>query len=316
MNRSLLKSCLAGLALASTGVSCGGVATTGTYYYDPYMYSYYYPADLSYSTYYYTDAWAYNGLYYSTDIEQAQTTSPAHWSVGNALRALARGQAICPGQVTVTPKTVMPVCASGQSSNVPSGVTVVFTGCQLTGGGVVDGTVDVTAMQTTSDETCGPSTSITLTHKTVITNLSYRGTDGSKLVIPDQTDTGTNNFMLGTTPTSVNINSTGRFQFYDSGQTLVLDQNFNGTRTFKFAGTQQSYTVDGVMNSQDNKTSGQTATFTATGLTRTNDCCHPTAGSLTLSRMGPTMDQHTFTFGPTCGAATQDGSGLTLPACN
>src|SRR4029453_18398583 len=90
------------------------------------------------------------------------------------------------------------------------------------------------------------------------------------------------------------------------------DQNFNGTRSFKFANTQQSYSIDGLINLKDN-TSSTTSSITASGLSRTNDCCYPTGGNLHIARMtGSSSDQHSWTFGPGCGSATQDSTSMTL----
>jgi hypothetical protein len=297
------------LAALTAGLTC--TSDSGTYYYDPYLYSYYYPADIAYSTYYWTDSWVYTDVYYA----QKQQTVPTRWTVGNAIRALARGDTgVCPGQVTVTPKMAPSPC-SNTDEMVRSGVTIIFTGCQLSGGGVVDGMIDTTAMQSASDPACGQGSMVTLTHTTTITNLSYRGMNGQRLVIPNQTDTGTNTFSFGQMPDMVSINSTGRFQFYDNSGALVHDQNFNGTRSFKFNGSQTSYATDGLINLKDN-TSSTTSTITGSGITRTNDCCYPTAGNLSVARMtGSSSDQHSWTFGPTCGAATQDGTAVTLAAC-
>jgi hypothetical protein len=298
------------LAALTAGLTC--TTSTGSYYYDPYLYSYYYPADLAYSSYYWTDPWVYSDVYYDQATQQA---SPARWTVGNAIRALARGDTtVCPGQVTVTPKMSASPCTTNDQM-VRSGATIIFNGCQLAGGGVVDGMIDVTAMQNTSDPSCGQDAMITLTHTTTITNLSYRGSGGQRLVIPSQTDSGTNTFTFGQTPAMISINSTGRFQFYDNNNQLVHDQNFNGTRSFKFGGSQQSYTVDGLVNLKDNTTT-TTSTITASGLARTNDCCYPTAGNLHVARMTSSNgDQHSWTFGPGCGAVTQDGTATTLAAC-
>jgi len=316
MKLSSLKAWYTAVAIAMTAGGCTGTGAYTYTYYDPYLYSYYYPADLSYSTYYYTDAWAYSGLYYSRVESTSQAaTTPSRWTVGTALRALARRDSVCPGQVTITRKMATPVCSTSQEP-VPSGATVVFKGCQLAGGGVVDGTVDVTAMASTSDETCGTSTTITLNHTSTITNLSYKGSGGSRLVIPNGTDTGTNSFTVGQMPATVSITSSGRFQFYDNNNKLLTDQNYNGTRSYKFADTQQGYTVDGTLNLQDNSATGSTSTLNATGVTRTSDCCYPTAGTLSLNQTGGAMPgQHSFTFGPTCGATTQDSGSHTLPAC-
>ena len=78
-------------------------------------------------------------------------------AVGQAIREAALGDVVCAGQATVTPKTGTTIC--GVSA---SGVNIVFSGCQLSGGGTIDGTVDVQITRSASDTTCDSSTTITL----------------------------------------------------------------------------------------------------------------------------------------------------------
>jgi hypothetical protein len=304
--RQVTQVALAALTAALACSDGGGSAD------DPYLATYYHPADVAYSTYYWTDPWVYGDLYYSGPAP----TAPPAWTAGNAIRALARGDtSVCPGQVSVTPKMTLAACSTTDDQMVRSGVTVVFMGCQLTGGGTIDGTFDVTGRQTVSDPGCGQGSIVTLTHTTVTTNLSFRSAAGIRLVIPSATDTGSNTFMLGETPAVVSIDSVGRFQYYDSRGKLLQDQDFNGTRTFQFEGSQQEYTVDGLVNLEDN-TSTMTSTIAASGLARTNDCCHPTGGDLRIARVnGSSTQQHGYTFGPSCGQATQDSTNTTLQAC-
>jgi hypothetical protein len=84
------------LAATAGGVGCyddddyvdtGSVDYSYEYYYP---YAYYYPADLTYSSYYWTDDWYYSDWYYSF----AQTVGPRR-VIGDMIRALARGEAVC-----------------------------------------------------------------------------------------------------------------------------------------------------------------------------------------------------------------------------
>jgi hypothetical protein len=62
---------------------------------------------------------------------------------------------------------------------------------------------------------------------------------------------------------------------------------------------------------------GPSPVTTATGLTRTSECCHPTAGTLNVERLeGSTTDQRSWTFGPSCGAVTPNSLGTTPAACD
>src|SRR5215831_13891618 len=121
LGRVLWRACLApALMLVGAAMAgCGGSGTTSTVAYtyeDPYLYTYYYPADLTYTGYYAADSWNY-GLYYAArgavpgSVEAATViNNTGRPSLGSTLRALIRGESVCPGQVTVTPKTAPPAC--------------------------------------------------------------------------------------------------------------------------------------------------------------------------------------------------------------
>src|SRR5450631_4461484 len=133
-------------ALVAGGWGCGS-STTGTVAYtyeDPYLYSYYYPADLAYTGYYGADSWNYAVYYSSPGLPAGSAAATVidnsgRPSLGSTLRALIRGESVCPGQVTVTPKTAPPACTGSAQASVKNGITAVFAGCQLTGGGKLDG---------------------------------------------------------------------------------------------------------------------------------------------------------------------------------
>src|SRR5215471_12638097 len=176
--------------IAITGSGCTGTTTTVGYsFYDPYVYYSYYPADIYYSGYYWTDPYS---LYYYQVIGAATGPIGAGdggvadggasggisrlLTPGDAIRALALGQEVCPNQVTVTPKTGPNVCPSdGAPSTVRNGVTIVFNHCTFGNGAQLDGTYDVQATRTASDTACNASTTITISDTTTITNLCYTG---------------------------------------------------------------------------------------------------------------------------------------------
>jgi hypothetical protein len=309
---------LVALMLASAGsMSCdedtvypGTVDYAYEYYYPS---AYYYPADLAYSSYYWSDAWLYDDYYYQTTGSGTGDTARA--SVGNFLRSLARGEAVCPNQVTVTPHMVAPACETQDTTSIRSGGTIVFNGCQ-TANGKLDGTVDIQASRTASEMVCSANTMITLTHTSTITNLTFTGNDGKRLVIPSQVDTGTNTYLYNQTPTTTSINTSGRLQLFASDGRLVTDQNHNGTRSITFSAADHTYSVSGTINTQDATQPGSTATLVGTDVKRTMGCCHPTGGMLTVNRTGGNSPgQHTWTFGPGCGDATYDGTAIATPAC-
>jgi hypothetical protein len=333
-----------GTAGAATNfVGCGTNTTYATT--DPYLYTAYYPADVAYSTVYWTDDWYYPSLYaiygpptttgaagvngnVATGGTGGTTTTGTGGTggtgtaagvlttAGDAVRALARGESVCPGQITVTPKTAPPACTGGPTSS-RAGVTIVFTACQTPGGAVLDGMIDVSSSRTASSPTCDSTTSITLSHTTTITNLSYTNAAGARLVIPSQTGMGTTTFAFGQTPPTVALTYTGQLKTYgNGGGTLTSDHNYTGTVSFSFGGSNTGYTVDGGITVADNRAAGSGSTITVMGLKRITSCCRPVGGTISLNQTGPTgPGTHLWVFGPSCGEATVDGSGATLPAC-
>jgi hypothetical protein len=135
------------------------------------------------------------------------------------------------------------------------------------------------------------------------------------VAIPSQIDSGAYARPLGGAPTSLNVATTGRVQFYAAGGALAADHIVKGTRSYTFSreAATSSYAVDGALAVQD---AGRSATFTATavGLTRTAGCCRPTSGTLTV--VDPdSADSSTWTFGPACGALAVNGAAVDLPEC-
>lgn len=275
-----------------------------------YPYAYYYSGDLAYSDLYWSDAWAYDSYIYQVNGGTTQRQS-----IGNAIRALARGEQVCPGQVTVTPKTAPPACSAAGTTAVRSGGTIAFNGCQTADGSVINGTIDITASRSANEAVCSATTLITLSHTTTLSNLSVTGPDGRRLLIPNQTDNGTNTYTYGQLPTTAAITSSGRFQVFAADGSLTADINHNGTRNFTYSAQSQSYAVSGTVTTQDART-GSTGSLVGTDVTRTLNCCHPTGGTLNVTRTGGTSPgQHTWTFGPSCGQVSFDGTAITPPEC-
>ena len=96
--RVLWRACLAPalMLVGAAAVGCGGGTTTSTVAYayeDPYLYTYYYPADMAYTSYYATDSWNY-AVYYAArgavpGSEGAATVinNTGRPSLGSTLRA-------------------------------------------------------------------------------------------------------------------------------------------------------------------------------------------------------------------------------------
>jgi hypothetical protein len=308
----------AALALAAAGATgCtndnnGVVTTSSVAYDDAYLYDGYYPADVAYASSYWAYPWDLGGFYYLGGGDAATAAGAGGEALAGAIKALARGQAVCPGQVTVTEKTSAVVCATN-AAGARAGVTIQFNNCAVSGG-TINGGIDVTGTATASDQTCSATTMIMLSHTSTFTNLSLTGADGRKLVIPNQTNTGMTTFTFGANPTTTNIKTNGELQFLDNAGTVVSDHTYMGDNNFTFSGT-SSYSVTGTTTVQE-KTGGASATITRQSLTRSGSCCRPTSGTLTVNRMnGLFPGQADWSFGPGCGQVMRNGTTAQMPAC-
>jgi hypothetical protein len=196
-----------------------------------------------------------------------------------------------------------------------AGVNITFNGCVLSGGGTVDGTATVQLTRSASDTNCNSSTTITLGYTSTLTNLSYTGTGGAKIVIPNEMATGTLNFPTGQSPATVGLTTSAEVQRFANGGAMTSDRTYTGMYTFSSISlADQSYTVGGMLNVTDK--AGGTATMTGTNIARETSCCRPTGGTLAVSRTGGSHSgSHSWTFTSTCGSAMLDGKNVTLPAC-
>jgi hypothetical protein len=236
-------------------------------------------------------------------------TTTVRGAVAEAIRNIALGGSVCPGQVTVTHQPGTNVCGF-----TGGGLNIVFSGCQLSAGGTVDGTVNVQLDLSTVGTSCSSPAMVSVGYTSTITNLTYSGTGGGKLVIPNQKDTATFQVAPGQAPATISMTSTGEIQRTGSDGTSN-DLTFMGNRTFSSISIKnETYTLDGAINVTDK--AGGTATMTGMGLQIEKSCCKPMGGSLQISRTGGSHDgSHSWTFSSTCGSATLDGKSVTLPAC-
>jgi hypothetical protein len=330
---------LAVFAIAGAGCSSSPSTTYDAATYDPYIYYSTYPAEMYYSSYYWSDPFY---LYYldsgstlgvsaegggpstaSDDTSATSTTNPTPpiqgpRSLGELLRALARGEEICPGQVTVTPHMITNPCPVNGSDNIRGGVSLSFAGCQLPNGGVLAGAIEVDTMRTTDDE-CSADTTITIMHTVTITDLSYQGPNGRRLVILNQTATGTTSYFIGQRPSSAAATIDGRLQLYGTDGALVADRMYTGDLTVSPSPDQATLFVDGTLNLDDADGTGSTS-MTMANLMRTGDCCFPAGGTISATRSGQrSFGLHVWTFGsesdPACGDATFDGRAIKLGSC-
>ena len=112
--------------------------------------------------------------------------------------------------------------------------------------------------------------------------------------------------------------SNGEIQRMDSGGNITSDRTFTGTRTFSSISLpNQSYTLNGMVTVTE-KTGGGTGTVSAMNLSRTDACCRPTGGTLSVARTGGSHSgTHSLSFNATCGSANLDGTRRAQgPACD
>src|SRR5262249_13065796 len=156
-------------------------------YYDAYGYDdYYYTTSYAYTDPYYADVWYSSPTFVLSARLKAALSNALPATV---LRDLALGEAVCPGQVTVnTQRTTFP-CDLGGGASAPVSTSIQFTGCELSGGGRLDGGVQVDATQTLSDTNCDANTSLAVNYTSTTTNLVYTAPDGARIELPTFTRT-------------------------------------------------------------------------------------------------------------------------------
>lgn len=310
------------IALALHAAGCiESAATTVTPYEDAYLYASYYPDAITYAAYGWADDWDSRAVTLAsasaTPLTSDAGSNPdagdqAVAGLAGAIQALARGQTVCPGQVSVAAKTAAPACTGATPPFVRNGVTLTFTACAL-GTETVDGVVDLTSSRSASDAACAPTTTIMLRATLTLTGVTIRPAVGGRIVIPSQSVTTTATYIYGQTPTTVQAIQSGEIQIFDASGLLKADITFDGSGTFSF-GDGSSFIVDGTASYQD--TAGAMATITKNDVARTAGCCRPMSGSVVVDRIGgPRPARTTWSFGPACGMAGRDRMRTELPTC-
>jgi len=299
-------------AVVAVLASVAGCSSDDDYPYDPYdpygYYGYYYPTSYAYTDPYYM--YGYPGVYYSliSPPKAASTSSlPAL-----ALRDLALGEGICPGQVTVTTERTTAPCDTGTGDTVPVSNAIQFNGCELTGGGKLDGSVRIAAAQTLSDMNCNASTSIDVSYTSTTTGLVYTAPSGARIELPEVTRTGSFTRLLDAPPSLLTINSQGRIERYDAKGDAQSKTTFSGMQTLTLTGGNGGFRVDGTLALQD-ELGDRSANATSVGLTRTEGCCYPTSGSLEFARSDGRTDH--WSFGPACGQISVNGHEVAPREC-
>jgi hypothetical protein len=278
------------------------------YYYDPYAYyGYYYPTGYAYSDTYYVDY----GYTYGYPLSRLKGTSSAELP-GTLLRDLALGANDCPDHATVTMTTTTPACDSGAGALQPLSTTITFDGCELLDGSRLDGTMQIVATQSASDEACDDSTTIDVSYTSTTTQLVYTKPDGARVVMPLMTRTGSYTRPLHAPPAAITINVDGSVERYGADGSAISNDRVLGTQTLTLLGAETGFVSDGTLTLADS-VKDRGASVTATALTRMEGCCYPLSGKLDVVRSGG--DDSHWTFGPSCGDASVDGHDVTLDAC-
>jgi hypothetical protein len=298
-------------AAAAMAVALSG-CYTDPYYYDPYAYyGYYYPTGYAYADPYYVDYGYSYGYPLSAPDYTAKGTSGSDLP-GAVVRDLARGVNACPDHATVTTTTTAPACDPGGGVIQPLSTSISFDGCVLLDGSRLDGSIQIDATQTASDAACDDNTTIDVTYTSKTTQLVYTAADGSRIVIPQMTRTGSYTRPHHAAPAAIALDIEGSVERYDASGTAVSNVQLSGGQTLTLLGVETGFVVNGTLTMQDSVKNRQ-ASVTATEVTRAEGCCYPTSGSLDIVHTEGDSDH--WTFAATCGDASVDGHDVTLDSC-
>jgi hypothetical protein len=295
-------------AVAAILAAAAGCSSDESYAYDPYgYYDYYYPASYAYVDPYYM--YGYPGVYYALLAPPKAATTASLPAL--ALRDLALGQGICPGQVTVTSERTSAPCDTGQGETIPLSNSIQLNGCELSGGGKLDGSVQIAAAQTLSDMNCDAGTSIEVSYTSTTMDLVYTAPSGARIELPLVTRTGSFTRPLDSPPSLLTINSQGRIERYDAKGNARSKTTFSGMQTLTMLGANGGFRVDGTLTLQD-ELENRSSNVTSVGLTRTEGCCYPTSGSMDVAR---SEGAERWSFGPGCGDVSVNGHEVTPAEC-
>jgi hypothetical protein len=309
MNRQRARSLSLCGAVVAAAAGCG---SSGYYYYDPYAYSYgydyYYPADIAYANTYYADDMYSASGYVFASLERTMISA----TPGSTLRALASGESVCPGQVSVMTEPNSAPCSVGNEASLPAHTLIVFEDCEFSEQGKLDGALQIDASQTASDAECDADTVLDVHYSSMATDLSYTTPSGARVVLRRLTLTGDYARHLDALPAEVAVSVEGNLERYDEIGAMVLQATFSGSQSLVPLDAGQGYRLDGTLVMQDDA-DGQSVTVSSEGLTRTDACCHPTSGTLQVERAKDDSDR--WTFGPGCGELARDGESARVRDC-
>lgn len=317
------RAALALVALAVFGAASSGCGSSD-YYYDPYnqAYGYYYPADMAYSDVYYTGYYGYPSAYvYGSSFQGSSALGlslkgnvDSSWPAA-AIRDIALGKNICPGQVTLTSERIDAPCPIGGEAGadaLPASTSIVFDGCVLPDGGRIDGAVQVDATHTFSDPACGSETVVDVSYTSTSTDLVYTAPGGERIALPSLRRSGSYRRPLAGRPSVLNISIEGTVERYDADGALLAMTTVTGTQTIVPNEADDGYRVDGTLTMQD-MVDERTLNVSGVGVTRTDTCCHPTAGTIDVAPSEGEAD--TWSFGPNCGDVSRNGEAFPVGEC-
>lgn len=297
-------------AVALVAVSC----TTDPYYYDPYSYyygaGYYYPSDVAYGGAYYADYGAYG-----TPITYAQSRSNEEQAAelpGASLRALASGEDLCPGHVTIAKTPGNTPCLASDREPVPASTAIQFADCTFADGGRLDGAIQIDTVHTASDTDCDADTRIDVTFTSTATNLAYTAESGARVVLPALTLTGSYTRGVEGRPSLIEIGIEGQIERHAKDGDMLAQTSVSGKQTLTPLASANGYRASGTLTMRD-PIDDETVRVTSDGVNRTDGCCYPTSGSIELERSNGDLD--VLRFGPNCNDVTLDSESITPPDC-
>jgi hypothetical protein len=258
------------------------------------------------------DDW-YDYPYLYSDTQPLTDTSDR--TAGALIRALASGEELCPGQITIEPTHTEVLCCGDDDQMLQTGARVTFDDCMLEDGSLLDGTIAMDSRRSFSNNVCDADTVVSVAFSSTYTNLAHIGPSGARSVIPTLTSEGAYTRLFLDRPAAVSVASSGSVEQYDAAGQLVTQVDLAGNFGLVVGQPPDTwdYRVYGPLRLEDKK-EGRSVSVTAVDLIHEEACCHPISGSLRISNLD-TGDDDVLTFGPECGVGMLNEDPVSLPDC-
>jgi hypothetical protein len=155
---------------------------------------------------------------------------------------------------------------------------------------------------------------VSVSYTSISTDLSYTAPSGTRVVAPSLSRSGSYTRLLMAAPSALSISTSGRLEHFAKDGSLVAQLGLSGTQSVVLNGSADAagYRLDGALTVHDTLR-GEALTLTGSDLTRTETCCRPSAGTLTIT--GSERDTDVWRFGPSCGDLELNGDSVTLSEC-